>query len=151
MLAQSQLEGCSCRASMFASGSLPAASLSRDGAQTRYSFRDTSHTKRPDYLYLSDNATAPSSGGLSDKQPTLTKVTIAAGLRQPKGNIKQEDLLHLEQFPPSQFSGVSQIAAHPPNAGYDFSSSQERYKTCGKPKKKVGRPLKYEEGADSPT
>ncbi len=55
LLAQSQLEGCSYCTSMFASDSLPCAGLSRDGAQTRYSFRDTSHTKHPDYLYLSDN------------------------------------------------------------------------------------------------
>ena len=135
---------------MFASASLPAVGLSRDGAQTRYSFRDTSHTKHPDYLYLSDNATAPSSGELSDKQPTLTQVTVAAGNRQPKRNIEQEDLLHPEQFAPSQLSGASQIAAHPLNDGYDFPASQECSQTYGKPKKKVGRPLKYEEFADSP-
>ena len=149
LLAQSQLEAC-CRMSMFASASLPPVGLSRDGAQTRYSFRDTSHTKHPDYLYLSDNATAPSSGELSDKQPTLTQVTVAAGNRQPKRNIEQEDLLHPEQFAPSQLSGASQIAAHPLNDGYDFPASQECSQTYGKPKKKVNHPLKYEEFADSP-
>ena len=117
LLAQSQLEGCSCRTSMFAPASLPAASLCRDGAQTRYSFRGTSHKQHPDYLYMSDNATVPSSGDLSDEQPTLTRVTTAAGIRQPNGDVKQEELLHLEQFSPSQISGASQIAAHPLNAG----------------------------------
>ncbi len=150
LLAQSQLEGCSYRTSMFESDSLPAADLSRDGAQTRYSVRDTSHTKHPDYLYLSDNATAPSSGDLIDKQPTLTRVTLAAGIHQPKRHIKQEDLLHLEQFPSSQFFGASQIAAHPLNAGHSFPALEQCSQTCGKSKKKVGRPLKYEEAADSP-
>ena len=135
---------------MFASASLPAVGLSRDGAQTRYSFRDTSHTKHPDYLYLSDNATAPSSGDLCDKQHTLTKVTLAAGIRQPTGKIKQENLLHLEQVPPSHFSEASQTVAPPLNAGYDFPASEACSQTCGKPKKRVGRPLKYEEAADSP-
>ena len=135
---------------MFASASLETAGLSGDGAQTRYSFRDTSHTKHPDYLYLSDDSIAPSSGDLSDQQPTLAKVTIAASVRQPKGKIKQEDLLHLEQFPPSYFSGERQTAAHPLNAGYEFSASEGCSQTCGKSKNKVGRPLKYEEAADSP-
>ena len=149
LLAQSQLEGCGCRTSMFASASLPTAGPSRDGAQTRHSSRDFSHTKHPDYLYLSDNSIAPSSGDLSDKQPTLAKVTIAASIRQPKGKIKQEDLLHLEQFSPSYFSGASQTAAHPLNAGYEFPASEACSQTCGKSKNKVGRPLKYEEAAVS--
>ncbi len=74
---------------------------------------------------------------------------MAAGIRQPKRNIKQEDLLHLQQFPPSQFSGASQIAAHPLNAEYSLPAS-EGSQTCEKSKKRLGRPLKYEEAADSP-
>lgn len=127
-----------------------ASSLSHDGAQTRYSFRDTSHKKHPDYLYMSDNATAPSSDDLSDEQPTLNKVTTAAGIHKPKGSTKQEELLHLEQLSPSQSSGASHIVAHPLISGYDSPPLQEFNQKFGKPKKKVGRPLKYEEAADSP-
>ncbi|KAL0037803.1 hypothetical protein WJX77_012523 [Trebouxia sp. C0004] len=64
--------------------------------------------------------------------------------------MKQEDLRHVAQFPPSHLSGASQIVAHPLTAGYDFRASEEFNQTCSKPKKKVGRPLKYEEAADSP-
>ncbi|KAL0047306.1 hypothetical protein WJX82_000356 [Trebouxia sp. C0006] len=68
----------------------------------------------------------------------------------PEGHDRKEDLLHPEQFAPSQLSGASQIAAHPLNDGYDFPASQECSQTYGKPKKKVNHPLKYEEFADSP-
>ncbi len=115
-------------------------------AGARYSLRDNPQAKDPDYLYLSDSASVPSSKDLHDgQQAAFTNPGLPSRVQDetPKSKEDQEAATLVGSFP-SRCSAASHANAYPVNAGCDLLGPAGSLHMCAKPKRKVGRPLKHE-------
>lgn len=118
----------------------------RQGA--RYSLRENPQVKDPQYLYLSDSVSVPSSDEHSDAAAGSAAVSdSSAAIIEPFHGKDKLPVSQLGCFPPSQNSRAS--SGLPIDASYEDLKAEDSH-LHAKPMKKFGRPLKHEGLADNP-